>query len=237
MALRVLRVGVAVLLGASGALICAASWQRWADACPWGERQGAPCDGLQDHRYDFVAPTAPWEPVGDAALLAGWSLLLLAVAFVALPWALAGRRPGIVSAVASSCAVLAMAAVGVATVRSALTGTPVDPIASELTVPVWYLVPPALLARFAIAGRGWGRVAAVWLILSTPLVAAPTYAVGPYDAQPWWEAVSGLFIVAASLCLVSAAAFGTGATPGRTPTPMPPRTTSAAPRSPVRGST
>ena len=59
MALRVLRVGVGVLLGASGALMYAASWQRWAGACPWGDNDSGPCSFRQDHRYDFVAPSAP----------------------------------------------------------------------------------------------------------------------------------------------------------------------------------
>ena len=120
--LRVLRVGAGVLLAASGALMYAASWQRWAGACPWGDVEGALCTSRQDHLYDFVAPTAPWEPVGDAAQLAGWSLLVLALAFVLLPWALTGRRPGAVSAAALVGAVLALGAVGVATLRSGLAG-------------------------------------------------------------------------------------------------------------------
>ena len=128
MALGVLRVGVGALLGASGALMYAASWQRWAGACPWGDVHGRLCSSRQDHLYDFVAPTAPWEPVGDAAQPAGWSLLVLALAFVLLPWALTGRRPGVFSAAALVCAVLALGAVGVATLRSGLAGIVVDPI-------------------------------------------------------------------------------------------------------------
>ncbi|HQR27801.1 MAG TPA: hypothetical protein PLP61_12255 [Nocardioides sp.] len=207
MALRVLRVGVGALLGASGALMYAASWQRWAGVCPWGDVEGGACSSRQDHLYDFVAPTAPWEPVGIAAQLAGWSLLVLALALVPLPWALTGRRPGAVSAVALGGAVLAVGAVGVATLRSGLTGSVVEPISPELAGLVAALVPPALLVRFAVVSRGWTLAAAVWLVLATPLVAAFTYAVGPYDAQPWWEAISGLFTVTAGLCLLGAAAF------------------------------
>lgn len=81
MGLRVLRLGAGVLLGASGALMYAASSQRWADACPWGAVAGDVerelCTSRQDHVYDFVAPSAPWEPVGHTAQLAGWSLLVL----------------------------------------------------------------------------------------------------------------------------------------------------------------
>lgn len=204
MSLRVLRVGVGVLLAASGVLMCLASWQRWAGACPW-VGGGGRCDFLQDHRYDFIAPTAPWEPVGDAAQLAGWSMLVLALAFVPLPWALTGRRPGVVSAVAWAGAVLGLAAVGVATLRAGLAGTVVHPILPDLTLLMWGLVTPALLVRFAIDSRGWPLAAAVSTVLSTPLVATFSYAVGPYDARPWWEAISGLLTVAAGVCLLGSA--------------------------------
>jgi len=207
MAVRVLRVGAGVLLGASGALMYAASWQRWADACPWGDLDSGPCSTRQDHRYDFVAPTAPWEPMGDAAQLAGFSLLVLALAFVLLPWALTGRRPGIYSATALAGAVLALVAVGVTTLRSGLRGSVIDPISDDLALYVWAWVPPVLLIRFAVASHGWTLVAAVCLVLATPLVAAFSYAVGPYDAQPWWEAISGLLTATAGLCLLGAAAF------------------------------
>ena len=135
MALRVLRAGAAVLLAASGALMYAASRQRWAGACPWGDVDGALCTTRQDHLYDFVAPTAPWEPVGGAAQLAGWSLLVLALAYVLLPWALTGRRPGVVSAAALVGAVLALGAGGVATLRSGLAGSVVHPLSNDLALP------------------------------------------------------------------------------------------------------
>ena len=196
-----------VLLVASGALMYAASWQRWAGACAWGDVDGTLCTLRQDHLYDFVAPSAPWEPVGDAAQLAGWSLLALTVAFALLPVALTGRRPPVISATA----VLGArhwrweswgqppSAPGSPAVSS--TRSPTD-----LAVYVWVFAPPALLVRFAIAARGWPLAAAVSLILATPLVAAFSYAIGPYDARPWWEAISGLLTATAGLCLLVAAA-------------------------------
>jgi hypothetical protein len=108
-------------------------------------------------------------------------------------------------------AVLALGAVGVATVRSGLAGRVVHPVADDLALYVWALVPPVLLVRFAVAARGWPLAAAVSLVLSTPLVAAFSYAVGPYDARPWWEAISGLLTATAGLCLLGAAAFGSSA--------------------------
>ena len=71
---------------------------------------------------------------------------------------------------------------------------------------VWLLVPPVLLVRFAWSARGWARAATVWLVLATPLVATLSYAVGSYDARPWWEAISGTLTATAGLCLLGAVA-------------------------------
>ncbi|GAB2861608.1 hypothetical protein [Nocardioides pacificus] len=203
--LRTLRAAAGALLGVSGGLMYAASWQRWAGACAWGQSEGGLCDTRQDDRYDFLPPSAPWEPVGDAAQLAGASLLVLAVAFVVLPWALAGRRPGVASVVASTGVVLALGVMGASILRSGLAGSVVQPFGAEAAGLVWALMTPVLLARFAAAARGWTLAAAVSLVLSTPLVAV-LYAIGPYDTRPWWEAISGAFTAIAGVCLLGAAA-------------------------------
>ncbi len=208
MALRTMRVGTGLMLVASGALMYAASWQRWAGACGWGQAEGDACLSRQDHRFDFVAPTVPWEPVGSAAQLAGASLLVLAIAFALLPWALIGRRPGRIATVVLAGAVLVQVAVGAATLASGLSGSVVRPVTAALAVYLWLLWPPALLARFAVSSRGWTLATCIALALGTPLVAAVSYAVGPYDAQPWWEAISGGFTATAGLCLLGAAVFG-----------------------------
>ena len=46
---------------------------------------------------------------------------------------------------------------------------------------------------------------AILLVLASPLVALFSYAVGPWDAQPWWEGMSGTLAVAAGLSLLVAA--------------------------------
>ncbi|GAA1478641.1 hypothetical protein GCM10009623_30870 [Nocardioides aestuarii] len=221
--MRAVRVCTGFVLVASGALMYAASWQRWSGACGWGQEEGATCGPLQDHRYDFVVPRAPWEPVGDAATLAGLSLLALALAVVVLPAALAGRRPHLVVSVAAVALGLAVADAGLATVRSGIAGQVMSTWGGGLSGALGFLVLPAMLAGLAVVTRGWPLAAAVLLTLASPLVAAFTYAVGPYDAQPWWEAVSGTFTAAAGLCLVMAArgvrrpsASGLSPTPVRT---------------------
>jgi hypothetical protein len=61
---------------------------------------------------------------------------------------------------------------------------------------------------WAVAARGWAATAAaVSLFLASPLVAAFTYAIGPYDARPWWEAISGVLTATAGLCLLVCAVF------------------------------
>lgn len=201
MPLRMLRVWVAAVLGASGALMIAASRQRWA--CSGVEA----CERRQDHLFDFLPPAEPWEQAGSAALLGGVSLLVLAIALPLLPWALTGRRPGLVSAIGLLASEPALVAVAVATLRSGLSGAVVAPTLGAWSVAIWMVGPPVLLARFAVGARGWARASAVLLILATPLVAAVTYAIGEYDARPWWEATSGSITVAAALCLLVAAAW------------------------------
>jgi hypothetical protein len=203
MALRILRVWVAMTLVASGGLLYAASWQRWAGACPWGgDRESQECYARMDHLYDFLPPSEPWMPVGVAAQLAGASLLVLAVALLPLAWALTGRRPGPGSAVALLSTELAVVAVGLAALRSGLSGDVVRPVTSDVTMVLWVLVPPFLFGRLAVLSRGWARAAAVLLVLASPLVASFTYAIGPFDAQPWWEAISSLLVGGAGACVL-----------------------------------
>jgi len=229
MGLRVLRVIVGLLLGGSGALMYAASWQRWAGACRWNQSDGGLCDIRQDHLFDFAPPFAPWEPVGDAAQLAGWSMLVLALVFVLLPWALTGRRPGLVTGAVLVGVVLTQAAVGVATLRSELTGSLVDPISGDLALYVWLFVPLGVLIRLAVDARGWTLAAAIFLILADPLVSGFTYAIGSYDTRPWYEAISGIFTATAGVCLLTASAFSSRSrTPVNTVTTASPAPAGAA---------
>jgi hypothetical protein len=202
--LRILRVWVATTLMASGGLLYAASWQRWAGACPWrGNQETQACETRMDHLYDFLPPQEPWMPAGVAAQLAGASLLVLAIALLPLPWALTGRKPGIPSAVALLATVLIVMGVGLAALRSGLEGTVVSPVGSNVTIWLWLLVPPLLFAGVAVFSRGWASgAAAVLLILASPLIAFFTYAIGPWDAQPWWEATSGLLTCGAGACVL-----------------------------------
>ena len=202
--LRILRVWVAMTLMASGGLFYAASWQRWAGACPWrGDQETQECETRMGHLYDFLPPQEPWMPAGVAAQLAGASLLVLAVALLPLPWALTGRKPGPPCAVALLATVLIVMGVGLAALRSGLQGAVVNPVGSDITISLWVLVPPFLFARVAVLSRGWASgAAAVLLILASPLVASLTYAIGPWDAQPWWEAVSGLLTCGAGACVL-----------------------------------
>ena len=93
MRLRMLRVWVGLVLGGSGALMYAASWQRWTMWCLSGS--GDPlraCAGREDHLYDFLPPVEPWEPVRSSAQLGGLSLLVVALTAV-WSWRRSTREP------------------------------------------------------------------------------------------------------------------------------------------------
>jgi uncharacterized membrane protein len=205
--LRIVRAGVALALLGSGALMYAASWQRWAGICPFGrDPDTQPCNSRMDHLYDFLPPAEPWADVGTAPELAGASLLVLAVAIALLPWALVARpwspitRAGTVAALVV-CTV-ALVDVAVAALRSGLDDTVVDPVSGNASTMVWLLALPLVLGWLAVRASGWSAVAMAFLVLGSPLVAAFSYAIGPYDANPWYEAVMGVFTAGAGACLL-----------------------------------
>jgi len=202
MGLTLVRIWTAAALVASGALLYAASWQRWAGPCPWGSSDSFDCNIRQDHLYDFLPPADPWEPVGRAAELAGASLLVLALALPFLTTALTGRRPGAVSVTALLVSTLAVVDMGVATLRSGLDGAVVGPVSDDLALWVWLLVPLGVYVELAVRCHGAARVTAILLVLGAPLVAAFSYALGPFDANPWWEATSGILTGAGGVCLL-----------------------------------
>ncbi len=207
MGVRVVRLVTALALMGSGALMYAASWQRWADACLWWEVQGyAPlCGVVQDHKYDFVVPKDPWTPIGTAAEQAGLSLLVLAAALALMPWAMTGRRPGRLLALTLVVCVVSVALVGRTTLRSGLAGEALPVPFEGLTVRVYFLVVAILLARLSWAAHGWSRAAGILLVLAMPFPGILIYGIGPYDANPWYEAMSGSLTALAGACLVVAA--------------------------------
>jgi hypothetical protein len=71
MNLRMLRTWVGLVLGVSGALMFAASWQRWTRWCLSSTDDPLRgCAGREDNLYHFLPPAEPWEPVGSSAELA-----------------------------------------------------------------------------------------------------------------------------------------------------------------------
>jgi hypothetical protein len=198
------RIWTGLGLGLSGALVFAASWQRWAGVC--AHETATACVRRQDHLYDFLPPMEPWKPVGHAAELGGLSLLVFAAMLPLLPYALTDRRPGRYAAVALVVAVLATGAVGAATLSSGRSGEVVAVPLETWTVAVWAIVPSILVGRWAVTARGWELAAGVVLIASLPIVAV-FYSIGDYDGRPWQEATSGVFMAVAGLCLIVAAVW------------------------------
>jgi len=215
MGLRPLRILEGLVLLASGALMVAGSAERWADVCAPGQGESRACDLRQDHLYDFLPPGDPWQPIGDAAELAGWSLLALSLALPLLPWALTGHRPRLGVSIAVAASTAAVGAVGLATLRSGLSGEVVEPTYPGLTFNTWLFLPPLVFGVLAARARGLTRASAVLLVVGTPLVAAFSYAIGSYDAAPWWEAVAGGLTGLAGVVLLVAAPRGSGQAPHR----------------------
>jgi hypothetical protein len=203
----------ALALVIAGVLLHSASWQRWAGVCPFPTGPDThECDVRQDHLYDFLVVVDPWEPIGTTAEQAGAALLVVAFALLLGPWAFL-RRPGPYLAAALVACALVYADVGTATLRSGLDGQVVHPVMGYAAFRLWFFVPTPVLVWAAVRSRGWARASMVFLILASPLVMAFSYAIGPYDANPWYEAYSADLTVLAGLCLLVAAALP--ARPGR----------------------
>ncbi len=215
-----LRVAVSAALAGSAVLTFAAAYQRWWPACPRGGFDAEACVRLQSHRYDFVAPGAPWTPVGHAADLYGVALLLLAVAAVLLPTVLSpGRTHGsggrwwqLLVALSALVPAASLAVLGAATLLSGQIGRAVDlPGSGVVAVVVWMFAWPASLMVIAGAAPG-GRPeravpVAVLVGLSTPI---PTLLIfGPIfagylsdDTAPWTEAAAAPFLLLAAVSVL-----------------------------------
>jgi hypothetical protein len=202
---RVMKLLSGLALLTAGSLLWNASWQRWAGVCGRGP-ETALCTQRQDHRFDFLPPGEPWEPLGTTARLGGSALLVLAGALLLLTIALAGRRIGpVLVAVVTA---LAFASQGIGILRSDEAGMAVDPDLPALTQTGWLLGPVVLLVWLAVVTRGWDRASAIVLLMGSPIVAYLSYAMGSFDAGPWWEAIMGSWIALAGVCLLVAATRG-----------------------------
>lgn len=204
----------------AGWLSILAARLRWGEACAGGFDSG-PCLLIQDHRYDYLLPTEPWDPIAGAAQSAGTSYLVLALAIALVCVAVRSAAWGRVLQV---LLVLSVLSVGVITVLSGRAGAPIEP---ATTVALWLLlvgvvVGPIALVVFVTHGAA-GPVShglmpplawALWvglLVLATPL---PEYflvsiAVGytSHDTTPWTGAASGVLVALAGGVLLTGVAW------------------------------
>ncbi len=216
--------GLTVLAGllfvVAGGLSIMAARLRWGPACSDGF-DTVPCVLIQDHRYDYLLPTEPWDPIPGAAELAGMSYVLVAVA-IALVFA--AVRSAWWVRLLQALLVLSVLFVGVTTVLSGRAGVPVEPATSVAAslMPLWMVAPPMalmiLFTRWALGPEDGGLLPAfAWaswaglLVLATPL---PEYfvislAVGytSHDTTPWTGAASGVLLVLAGIVLLAGLAW------------------------------
>ena len=203
----------------AGGLWAAAAAERWWPACRPGELTSTACGLVQDHRFDYVVPSAPWEPIGRTAEYAGAGYLALALAFAALAW---GRPRRFALPLAATVA-LATATVGVTTLLSGLQDRPVAPSFGGLGLLVWALAGPfvvvALCTTPTRAGRRargavGGLLTGTALALATPIpgyLLAPTF-LGSYDTPAWG---GGVEVVALALAAAGAAWTAVRSAPGQ----------------------
>lgn len=196
------------VLVAAGALLHAASSQRWAGACPYlGSDESPLCVRRQDHVHDVLVMGPAAEPLGAAAPLAGAALVLVALALALLPWAVVTRPHRLLIATALASAV-AYADAGVAGLRTGLGDEVVAPVLGAPAVAAWMLLPPLVYGWVVALTRGWARAGAMALVLTAPLVMFLSYGLGSFDAAPWYEAWCGWLTALAGACLLVAAARG-----------------------------
>jgi len=193
----------------SAALQALASLERWVT----GVRDWTRTDHLiEDHRFDYLYPADPWEPIGAAAEVSGLGLILLGVGVGLLAHAGTAGRPRTAPWVAPLAAI-PFVLLGVHAVASGLIGAP-----SFLAWLVeWGFLP---LMIVSVGGLVWlvllalrrtplWSLAALLLIGVTPLgYLVSAFGIAPYvagyqsyDTTPWtetilaaWTAAAGLFI-------------------------------------------
>jgi len=191
-----------LLLVLAAGLWAAAALERWWPACRPGQLASQGCVLLQDHRYDYVAPSAPWEPVGRAAEYAGAGHLLLAAALVCLA---VGRARWV--ALMAGVPAAATAGVGVAALTSGAVGRPVGQGVGVVALLVWALAGPPLVVAVCAARRrrgaqavsGW--VTGALLALATPVpdyLLTPSFGEIPYDTPVWSGVVGAVALLLAA---------------------------------------
>ena len=196
-----LRWVVPPLLLLAGAASAAAAAERWWPACRPGELASPACTLAQDHRFDYVVPSAPWEPLGSAAEYAAAGYLLLALAFAFMGF---GRPRRLVLPLGATVA-LATGTIGVTTLLSGLWDRPVAPTVGGVAQLVWALAgPPVVLLLCAAltpaSRRRRGLATGALLALATPI---PGYLLASmvnssHDTPAWSGAVEAVALVLAA---------------------------------------
>lgn len=202
---------IALLLAASSVIQFWASFERWIVAWNSWDRDSA---WVEDHRFDYIAPSDPWEPIGDTALLFGIGYLLMVPAILALP--LAARRLRWLGIVAAIVAAAPFVYVGVHSAWSGRLGVPSPMADGDGMGFMTRLATAGLVALIVLAivlartSRGWMTVAlliiptTLWGYLVGSLTIAPLFWEVSYDTTRWSETVVAAWTAAAAIVTVVA---------------------------------
>lgn len=201
------------LLLAVAVLQLAASLERWvALSASWTRTDHL----IEDHRFDYLYPSDPWESLGTTAQFSGAAFFLLALAILAMARG-AVRHPRASDRVIASVVAGTFAVDGLHGVLSGVTGSP--------TI-VQYVVDPLSLVSFiglVVLAVRWFRSswpAAIASVLITaitlPGYIVVTFVIAPgitnyqsFDTTPWSETIVAAFVALAALAMLIAASVAT----------------------------
>lgn len=202
--------GGVAFLGA-GALTVAPAWIRWHDTCGPGLDTEA-CVIVQDHRFDYLLPSEPWEPIGATPLLIGLAHVLLAVGLTLL---FAVDRSPAWARLLQAVLVGSVLGVAIVTLASAALGHPIGcewvgiPLLLSPLIVATLLVEQLAqdVADWVMPGWAWCGWAIV-VVLANPLLqfVLTTILLGgyeSYDTPPWDGLLSGAGFVVAGLIVLA----------------------------------
>jgi hypothetical protein len=205
--------GAAGLLLAAAVLQLAASLERWvAITNSWARTDHL----VEDHRFDYLYPSDPWENLGTTAQLSGAGFLLLALAVLVMCRGAVRHPRRIDRAIAAVVAGL-FALDGLHGIISGATGTP---------TPVKYVVDLLALVSFiglVVLAVRWFRsswpsaLACVLLMAITlPGYIVVAFVIAPgitnyqsFDTTPWTETIVAAFVALAAVAMLDAASAAT----------------------------
>jgi hypothetical protein len=201
------------LLLAVAVLQLAASLERWvALTGSWTRTDHL----VEDHRFDYLYPSDPWENLGSTAQLSGAGFLLLGLAILAMARG-AVRHPRQADRVIAAIVAGLFALDGLHGLVSGVTGSPTP---FKYVVDLLSLVSFIGLVVLAVRWLRWSWPSAIACVLlmaiTLPGYIVVAFVIAPgitnyqsFDTTPWTETIVAAFIALAAVAMLVAASVAT----------------------------